>query len=88
MIVQVKSNVQGALAQSPKSAKKSKSRISKAQRIRRKTVKVLRGQTENFDLINPHAAGIDIGSEQMFVAVPADRDPEPVRMFQTSTLEF
>jgi len=31
--------------------------------------------------INPNTAGIDIGAEELFVAVPADRDPDPVRRF-------
>jgi transposase len=35
--------------------------------------------------INPHAAGIDCGSAEHFVAVPPDRDPTPVRSFPTFT---
>jgi transposase len=35
--------------------------------------------------VNPSAAGIDCGSEMHYVAVPADRDPEPVRCFRTFT---
>jgi transposase len=35
--------------------------------------------------INPNAAGIDCGSEYHYVAVPADRDREPVRRFKTFT---
>ena len=31
--------------------------------------------------INPNAAGIDCGSEEHYVAVPADRDAAPVRSF-------
>ena len=34
-------------------------------------------------VVDPDAAGIDIGATQIFVAVPPDRDPEPVRCFQT-----
>jgi transposase len=37
------------------------------------------------DHINPHAAGIDCGSAEHFVAVPPDRDPTPVRSFTTFT---
>jgi transposase len=37
------------------------------------------------DRINPNAAGIDCGSAEHFVAVPPDRDPTPVRSFQTFT---
>lgn len=32
-------------------------------------------------LINPNTAGIDVGAEECFVAVPPDRDPQPVRHF-------
>ena len=35
--------------------------------------------------VNPNAAGIDCGSTMHYVAVPPDRDPEPVRCFKTFT---
>jgi transposase len=35
--------------------------------------------------INPNAAGIDCGSAEHYVAVPADRDPTPVQAFRTIT---
>ena len=35
----------------------------------------------NLRILHPNAAGIDIGSQHHYVAVPADRDPEPVRHF-------
>jgi transposase len=35
--------------------------------------------------VNPHAAGLDIGSEEIWVCVPEDRDAEPVRSFGTFT---
>jgi len=38
--------------------------------------------------INPNAAGIDCGSAEHYVAVPADRDPEPVRAFKTFTADL
>src|SRR5688572_20629190 len=31
--------------------------------------------------VNAHAAGIDVGATSHFVAVPADRDEQPVREF-------
>jgi transposase len=43
---------------------------------RRKTV---------LELTRPNAAGIDIGSASHFVAVPPDRDNEPVRQFKSFT---
>jgi len=36
-------------------------------------------------LIHPNAAGLDIGSREIWVSVPSERDPEPVRMFGTFT---
>ena len=36
-------------------------------------------------LTHPNAAGIDIGSAAHFVAVPPDRDDEPVREFASFT---
>jgi transposase len=38
--------------------------------------------------LHPHAAGIDCGSAEHFVAVPPDRDPTPVRSFATFTGEL
>jgi transposase len=38
-----------------------------------------------FELTHPNAAGIDIGSASHFVAVPPDRDAEPVREFPSFT---
>ncbi len=35
--------------------------------------------------LNPDAAGLDIGASEIWVAVPPDRDPNPVRSFATFT---
>lgn len=35
--------------------------------------------------IHPNAAGMDIGADEIVVAVPLDRDPHPVRVFRTFT---
>ncbi len=43
------------------------------------------GGNDVLDRINPHAAGIDCGSAEHFVAVPPDRDATPVRSFATFT---
>ena len=37
---------------------------------------------------NPHAAGIDIGEAEHWVAVPPDRAPQPVRRFGTFTADL
>jgi transposase len=39
-------------------------------------------------LTHPNAAGIDIGSASHYVAVPADRDDEPVREFASFTADL
>jgi len=36
-------------------------------------------------VLEPDAAGIDIGAREIFVAVPSDRDENPVRVFRTFT---
>ena len=36
-------------------------------------------------LHQPNAAGIDVGATEIFVAVPENRDPQPVRSFSTFT---
>jgi len=40
---------------------------------------------EDRPLLEPNAAGIDIGAREIFVAVPPDRDENPVRVFLTFT---
>src|SRR6266852_2772208 len=35
--------------------------------------------------LNPNAAGVDIGATEIYIAVSADRDPQPVRHFSTFT---
>ena len=41
-----------------------------------------------FEQVNLHAAGIDIGAESHWVAVPADRDPTPVREFSSFSADL
>jgi len=43
---------------------------------------------ENRPWPEPHAAGIDIGARDMYVAVPPDRDEHPVRVFDTFTADL
>lgn len=40
------------------------------------------------DRINPHAAGIDCGAAEHYVAVPPDRSPSPVQCFKTFTTDL
>lgn len=53
------------------------------QRRQKKIVKV-----NALDQINKNAAGIDIGSEEVWIAVPEDRDEECVRSFPTFTADL
>jgi hypothetical protein len=39
-------------------------------------------------VLHPDAAGLDIGAEEIFVAVPADRAADPVRSFGTFTRDL
>src|SRR5437773_9406868 len=38
--------------------------------------------------VHPNAAGLDIGSEEIVVAIPPARDSQPVRVFQTFTADL
>lgn len=40
---------------------------------------------ETLPIVNPKAAGLDIGSDEIWACVPMDRDPQPVRKFGTFT---
>ena len=42
-------------------------------------------RVEAMPCIHPNAAGMDIGARALVVAVPPDRTPEPVRVFETFT---
>lgn len=44
-----------------------------------------RSGKNGFPLLNPDAAGIDIGAREHYVAVPAERDEQPVRCFGAFT---
>jgi len=39
-------------------------------------------------VLEPDAAGIDIGAEEIFVAVPPDRDEESTRRFSSFTCDL
>ncbi len=45
-------------------------------------------QPKGFRKVNPNAAGIDCGSDEHYVAVPDDRDPQPVRRFGAFTADL
>jgi transposase len=43
------------------------------------------GAVPSLSCIEPNAAGIDVGATEVYVAVPPNRDPSPVRSFTTFT---
>src|SRR5262249_33477321 len=45
-------------------------------------------RVQDLPVLHPDAAGIDVGASEIFVAVPADRDAEPVRSFATFTRDL
>jgi transposase len=45
-------------------------------------------QPESLTVVHPHAAGIDIGAAEHWVAVPADSDLQPVRRFGACTADL
>jgi transposase len=47
--------------------------------------KIKKTGTPTFQCMNPNAAGVDVGAMEIYIAVPADRDPQPVRCFSTFT---
>lgn len=47
-----------------------------------------RAQDSGLSRFNAHAAGIDVGASDHWVAVPADRDDQPVRRFGTFTADL
>jgi transposase len=59
---------------------------SKGKRSRR--VQVSKDATVGLSVLSADTAGIDVGSREHWVAVPADRDPDPVRPFGTFTADL
>jgi len=53
--------------------------------VDKNTTKDKKKSTNGFPTIQPNAAGIDIGSASHFVAVPIDRDDQPVKEFLSFT---
>lgn len=42
-------------------------------------------RTASLPCVNPHAAGLAIGRDEIWACVPEDRDTQPVRPFGTFT---
>ncbi|HEY0760929.1 MAG TPA: IS110 family transposase [Pyrinomonadaceae bacterium] len=57
-------------------------------KARRELARKVQSDDISLEVIHPDAAGIDIGNEIHYVAVPPKRDPEPVRHFGCTTAEL
>ena len=57
-------------------------------RQRREMIRKMQSVDLSLEVVHPHAAGIDIGNESHYVAVPPNRDPQPVRRFGCTTAEL
>jgi len=55
---------------------------------RRETIRKLQSEDLTLEVIHPDAAGIDIGNESHYAAVPQKRDSQPVRRFGCTTAEL
>lgn len=63
-------------------------RSKRSKRRKRKTDKVEAPKLEALGQINLNAAGLDIGDDEIYVAVPEGRDEVSVRVFQTFTRDL
>src|SRR5882724_4530499 len=55
---------------------------------RRDTMRKIQSDDLSLEVVHPDAAGIDIGNESHYVAVPPSRDSQPVRRFGCTTAEL
>src|SRR6266852_1134901 len=55
---------------------------------RREMMRQMQSEDLSLEVVHPHAAGIDIGNESHYVAVPPSRDPQPVQCFGCTTAEL
>jgi transposase len=68
--------------------KTSKAKPTRAKARRRKSQGPRRPLPQGIPVIEANAAGIDVGAREMYVAIPPDRDPEPVRVYPTFTCDL
>src|SRR5580700_1128763 len=55
---------------------------------RREMTRKIQSEDLSLEVVHPDAAGIDIGNESHYVAVPPSRDNQPVRRFGCTTAEL
>src|SRR5438046_4839136 len=62
--------------------------MRKARPWGRKPGKKIVDVTAGLEVLRPHAAGIDVGNAEHYVAVPCGRDAQPVREFGSFTADL
>src|SRR5260370_35405194 len=55
---------------------------------RREMTRQIQSEDLSLEVIHPDAAGIDIGTESHYAAVPPSRDSQPVREFRCTTAQL
>jgi hypothetical protein len=70
----------------PRVTQKPWSEMNRKQR--REIQRKIQSEDLSLEVVHPDAAGIDIGNEVHYVAVPANRSSEPVRRFGCTTAEL
>src|ERR1700732_210946 len=55
---------------------------------RREMMRKIQSADLRLEVVHPNAGGIDIGNESHYVAVPPDRDSQPVQRFGCTTAEL
>src|SRR6516165_2996642 len=81
-------------ARPPEEAKKTTEGAKRVQwgemnrKQRREMMRKIQSADLSLEVVHPNAAGIDIGNESHYVAVPLDRDNQPVRRFGCTTAEL
>ena len=79
MAVEVSISIRSLLHSAPRAASSEQEEevTNKKEKRERKT-----------PIMRPHAAGMDIGAEEIYVAVPRDHDEQSVRCFSTFTVDL
>jgi len=86
-----------AVSMKPKQKDKSKTATGRptrpswqemSRKQRREMMRKIQSEELSLEVIHPDAAGIDIGNESHYVAVPPSRDSQPVRRFGCTTAEL
>src|SRR5438876_12404212 len=60
--------------------------MNRKQRL--ETMRKIQSEDLSLEMVHPDAAGVDIGNESHYVAVPPTRDTQPVRRFGCTTAEL